>query len=118
MVEIENNVRGLRRYGSKLTHLLNEYTKRGDFLITFLQLGSAGKYEDAVQLFVCTSKKNFRSIWRKVENVMQQHRIYSHVFYLVADNKYWVEPLQQAQFMEHNEQQTKKLVATPKTTKN
>ncbi len=114
IVEVENSVRGPRRHGSKLTHWLESFAERVHqerrFADHFLQLGTAGKYEDAIQLFVCTSQKNFRSIWRKVENVMQQHRIYSHIFYLVADKRYWVEPLQHALFMEHNEQITKQLV--------
>jgi len=118
MIEVENSVRGPRRHGSKLTHWLETFTDRvyreKKFSDHFLPLGNAGQYEDVIQLFVCTTQKNFRSIWRKVEKVMQQHRIYSHIFYLVADKQYWVEPLQYAQFMEHNEQQTKALIAKTK----
>ena len=114
MVEVENSVRGPKRHGSKLTHWLETYADRVNqdtkFADHFLRLGSAGKYEDVIQLFVCTSHKNFRSIWRKVEKVMQQHRIYSHIFYIVAEKQYWVEPLQKTIFIEHNEQQTVDLI--------
>jgi len=115
MVEVENSVRGPRRHGSKLTHWLEAYADRvvreKKFSDHFLALGQAGKYEDVIQLFVCTNHKNFRSIWRKVEKIMHQHRIYSHIFYLVAEKQYWVDPLKHSKFMEHNEQQTKQLVA-------
>ncbi|WP_165385562.1 replication-relaxation family protein [Pseudoalteromonas phenolica] len=118
MIEVENSVRGPLRHGSKLTHWLETFTDRvyreKKFTDHFLPLGKAGEYDDVIQLFICTSQKNFRSIWRKVEKVMQQNRIYSHVFYLVADKQYWVEPLRHAQFMEHNEQQTKALIAATK----
>ncbi len=115
MVEIENSVRGPRRHDSKLTHWLESFAERVHqerrFADHFIQLGNAGQYEDVIQLFVCTNYKNFHSIWRKVEKVMLKHRIYSHIFYLVAEKQYWVEPLQHAQFMEHNEQQSKQLAA-------
>ncbi|MDC2891503.1 replication-relaxation family protein [Psychrosphaera algicola] len=108
MIEVENSVRGPLRHGSKLTHWLESYADRVNqekkFSGHFLPLGIAGQYDDVIQLFVCTNHKNFRSIWRKVENVMRQHRIYSHIFYLVADRQYWVNPLKQAIFLEHNEQ--------------
>ncbi|NMH61273.1 replication-relaxation family protein [Alteromonas ponticola] len=109
MIEIENSVRGPRRHGSKLTHWLEVYAERlhhqTRFSGHFLALGSAGSYQDVIQIFVCTNEKNFRSIWRKVETVMQHHRTYSHVFYLVMKKKHWVSPLNGALFMEHNERQ-------------
>lgn len=113
MIEVENSVRGPRRHGSKLTHWLETFTDRvyreKKFKDHFLPLGNAGEYDDVIQLFVCTSQKNFRSIWRKVENVMQQNRIYSHVFYLVADKQCWVDPLMSGVLLEHNESHTKNL---------
>lgn len=113
MIEVENSVRGPRRHGSKLTHWLETFTDRvyreKKFKDHFLPLNNAGEYDDVIQLFVCTSQKNFRSIWRKVEKVMQENRVYSHVFYLVMGNKKWVEPLRNTHFMEHNEKQTKQL---------
>jgi hypothetical protein len=115
IVEVENSVRGPRRHGSKLTHWLEAYADRvardKKFSDHFLALGQAGSYDDVIQLFVCTNHKNFRSIWRKVEKIMKQNRIYSHIFYLIAEKQYWVEPLKHSEFMEHNEQQTKQLVA-------
>ena len=115
MIEVENSVRGPRRHGSKMTHWLESFTDRvhreKKFADHFLPLGSAGNYDDVIQLFVCTNQKNFRSIWRKVENVMQQTRIYSHVFYLIAKQQKWRDPLRHSLFTEHNERVSLDLVA-------
>lgn len=77
MIEVENSVRGPRRHGSKLTHWLEAYADRvareKRFSDHFLAFGKSGSYDDDIQLFVCTNHKNFHSIWRKVEKVMQQH---------------------------------------------
>lgn len=113
MVEVENSVRGPKRHGSKLTHWLETYSDRvvreKNFSGHFLQLGHSGDYDDVIQLFVCTSYKNFRSIWRKVEKILLQNRIYAHIFYLVIDKNYWVDPLKSGVFIEHNESHTKRL---------
>lgn len=116
LIETENSCRGPKLHGSKLTHWLEVFVERvasqRQFKGHLLQLGHTGAYSDVRQLFVCTSEKNFRSIWRKVEKVMgkEQCRIHRHVFYVVLNKPIWVNPLKSIVTLEHNERRTLELI--------
>jgi hypothetical protein len=108
LVETENSCRGIKRQFSKLTHFEESFIDRvhreGSFSGHFLRMGSCGRYRDLRQLFVCTSEKNFRSIWRKVEKIMvnENQRIHRHIYYAIMPNQRWINPLKNISVFEHN----------------
>jgi len=116
LIETENSCRGPKLHGSKLTHWLEVFVERvaiqKQFSGHFIQLGKAGVYSDIRQVFVCTSEKNFRSIWRKVERVMnvEKCRIHRHIYYVILSKPRWINPLKHTVTLEHNEQRALELV--------
>ena len=125
VIEVENSVRGPARHGSKLRQEGNKleawlppYIERlrsqGRYSDHLLPLGKNGEYSDAKEIFVCTSEKIFRSIWRKMRGLLGQfNKETGYFYYIILNKQLWVDPLRSdnIQILEHNSQEAVQLVA-------
>ena len=123
--EIENSCRGPARHGSKLRQEGNKlqdwlpiYIERmqsyGQFSDHLLPLGNQGSYDDAREIFLCSSEKVFRSIYRKMRQLMGQFsQLEGVIYYIVMNKQSWIEPLHTSniKILDHASAEAVQLVA-------
>ena len=125
VVEVENSTRGPARHGSKLRQ---EGSKLEGWLPVYIERlrsqrqysghlmcwGNTGYYSDAIEIFVCTSEKIFRSIWRKMYKLLGQFNdLDNFIYYIVMNEELWIDPLRASnvKILEHNSSEARQLVA-------
>lgn len=94
-VEVERTARGPLNHGKKLYAWLDIYLQRlaaqGEYAVDFYEIKEIGALRNMYQVFVCNSAKEFRNIWRYVDEVVVQRRLYGKmdvpIYYLVMDGK-------------------------------
>ena len=123
--EVENSVRGparhgskLRKEGNKLESWLPVYIERmqsdGQFSDHLLPFGRQGSYDDAREIFLCSSEKVFRSIWRVMRNLLGEFNdVEGYFYYIVMRKESWIDPLRASniEIYEHTDERIPQMLA-------
>lgn len=99
IIEVENSSRGLSQHRGSLTHHLavaaEQHDKYGYYSSDLRNLFCAPhkkdqftSFDNVEQVFICSSEKIYRNIWRKVEAVTEDYPSFrENVSYFVMPNK-------------------------------